>query len=117
MLANEATKILHGEKTAKQSENTAKETFQGTGISKNLPEINISQSELEKGINILDLLSSNNIVSSKSDARRAIKGNGIKINDELVVDEKKIISKNDFRESDYIKISYGKKKHFVIKSN
>tara|TARA_Y100001960_G_C14762721_1_gene875029 strand:+ start:57 stop:1298 length:1242 start_codon:yes stop_codon:yes gene_type:complete len=117
LLANEATKILHGEKTAKQSENTAKETFQGTGISKNLPEINISQSELEKGINILDLLSSNNIVSSKSDARRAIKGNGIKINDELVVDERKIISKNNFREKDYIKISYGKKKHFIIKSN
>ena len=117
LLANEATKIAHGEKAAKESENTAKETFHGTGISKNLPEINISQSELEKGINILDLLSSNNIVSSKSDARRAIKGNGIKINDELVVDEKKIISKNDFRESDYIKISYGKKKHFVIKSN
>ena len=116
-LANEATKILHGEKAAKLSENTAKETFQGTGVSKNLPEINISQSELEKGINILDLLSSNNIVSSKSDARRAIKGNGIKINDELVVDERKIISKNNFREKDYIKISYGKKKHFIIKSN
>ena len=49
LLANEATKILHGEKAAKESENTAKETFHGTGISKNLPEINISQSELEKG--------------------------------------------------------------------
>jgi len=117
LLANEATKILHGEKAAKQSENTAKETFHGTGISKNLPEINISKSELEKGINILDLLSSNNIVLSKSDARRAIKGNGIKINDELVVDEKKVVNKNDFKEGDYIKLSYGKKKHFIIKSN
>ena len=116
LLANETTKILHGEKDAKISETTAKETFHGTGISKNLPEINISQSELEKGINILDLLSSKNIVSSKSDARRAIKGNGIKINDELVADEKKIISKNDFKGNDYIKISYGKKKHFIIKS-
>ncbi len=117
LLANEATKILHGEKAAKQSENTAKETFHGTGISKNLPEINISKSELEKGINILDLLSSNNIVLSKSDARRAIKGNGIKINDELVVDEKKVVNKNDFKKGDYIKLSYGKKKHFIIKSN
>ncbi len=89
LLANEATRILHGEKAAKESENTAKETFHGTGISKNLPEINISQSELEKGINILDLLSSNNIVLSKSDARRAIKGKGIKINDKLIIDEKK----------------------------
>ncbi|MFL2887447.1 MAG: tyrosine--tRNA ligase [Pelagibacterales bacterium MED-G40] len=117
LLANEATKILHGEKAAKQSEGTAKETFHGTGISKNLPEINIPQSELEKGINILDLLSSNNIVLSKSDARRAIKGRGIKINNVLVIDEKKIVNKNDFKENDYIKLSYGKKKHFIIKSN
>ena len=116
LLANEATKILHGEKAAKQSEGTAKETFHGTGISKNLPEINIPQSELEKGINILDLLSSNNIVLSKSDARRAIKGRGIKINNVLVIDEKKIVNKNDFKENDYIKLSYGKKKHFIIKS-
>tara|TARA_Y100001970_G_scaffold47074_1_gene59461 strand:- start:4786 stop:6027 length:1242 start_codon:yes stop_codon:yes gene_type:complete len=116
LLANEATRILHGEKAAKESENTAKETFHGTGISKNLPEINISQSELEKGINILDLLSSNNIVLSKSDARRAIKGKGIKINNKLIIDEKKIVNKGDFKDGDYIKISYGKKKHFIIKS-
>ena len=116
LLANEATKILHGEKAAKESENTAKETFHGIGVSKNLPEINMPQSQLEKGINILDLLSSNSIVSSKSDARRAIKGNGIKINDKLIIDEKKIVSKNDFEEDGYIKISYGKKKHFIIKS-
>jgi len=116
LLANEATKILHGEKAAKESENTAKETFHGIGVSKNLPEINIPRSQLEKGISILDLLSSNAIVSSKSDARRAIKGNGIKINDKLVIDEKKIVSKNDFEEDGYIKISYGKKKHFIIKS-
>tara|TARA_Y100000817_G_scaffold237512_1_gene189576 strand:- start:640 stop:1881 length:1242 start_codon:yes stop_codon:yes gene_type:complete len=116
LLANEATKILHGEKAARESENTAKETFHGTGISKNLPEINISHSKLEKGINILDLLSSNNIVLSKSDARRAIKGKGIKINDELVIDEKKIVNKSDFKQGEHIKISYGKKKHFIIKS-
>jgi len=103
-------------KAAKESENTAKETFHGVGVSKNLPEINISRSQLEKGISILDLLSSNNIVSSKSDARRAVKGNGIKINDKLLLDEKKTINKSDFKENDYIKISYGKKKHFIIKS-
>ena len=116
LLANEATKILHGEKAAKESESTAKETFHGAGVGKGLPEINISQPQLKKGINILDLLFSNNIVSSKSEARRAVKGNGIKINDKLILDEKKIIDKNDFEKNNYIKISYGKKKHFIIKS-
>tara|TARA_B100000579_G_scaffold434792_1_gene456502 strand:+ start:91 stop:1332 length:1242 start_codon:yes stop_codon:yes gene_type:complete len=115
LLANEATKILHGEKLSKQSESTAKETFQGGGFGKNLPEIEISLSQLESGINILECLSKNNIVSSKSEARRAIKGNGIKINEQLIVDEKKIINKNDLTENNVIKISYGKKKHFLIK--
>ena len=117
LLANEATKILHGEKLSKDSENTAQETFHGAGISKNLPEININKARLEKGINILDLLSENDIVSSKSEARRAIKGKGIKINGELIIDEKKIINKNDFNDNNLIKISYGKKKHFLIKNN
>ena len=116
LLANEATKILHGEKIAKESEKTAKETFHGSGVGKNLPEINMTKSQIEKGINILDLLSLNNVVSSKSEARRAIQGKGIKINDISVLDEKKIINKDDFKENNYIKISYGKKKHFIIKS-
>ena len=117
LLANEATTILHGEKAAKESESTAKETFHGTGIGKNLPEINISQSQLEKGINILNLLASRNIVSSKSEARRAIKANGIKIDDQLILDETKIVTKDNFKEKGHIKISYGKKKHFIIKSS
>ena len=49
--------------------------------------------------------------------RRAIKGNGIKINDKLIIDEKKIINKNDLENNNFIKVSYGKKKHFLIKSN
>jgi len=115
LLANEATKILHGERAAKESEKTAKETFHGTGIGKNLPEINISSSNFENGISILDILSLNNILSSKSEARRAIKGNAIKIDGKIISDEKKIIYKNDFRENNYIKISYGKKKHYIVK--
>tara|TARA_B100001250_G_scaffold407093_1_gene427279 strand:+ start:4819 stop:6060 length:1242 start_codon:yes stop_codon:yes gene_type:complete len=115
LLANEATKIIHGEKAARESEKTAKETFDGTGVGKNLPEITLAKSELEKGINILDLLSSKHITTSKSEGRRAIQGNGIKINDELVSDEKKIIDYKLYKDKNYIKVSYGKKKHYIIK--
>tara|TARA_Y100001970_G_C14183455_1_gene831150 strand:+ start:526 stop:1767 length:1242 start_codon:yes stop_codon:yes gene_type:complete len=115
LLANEATKILHGDKLAKESAKTANETFHGSGIGKNLPEICISKNQLVKGISFIDLLSSNNIVSSKSEARRAIKGNGLKINDQLIQDEKKIIYNNDLNKNKNIKVSYGKKKHFIIK--
>ena len=115
LLANEATKILHGEKKSKESEKTAKETFVGGGVGKNLPETLIKKNLLKNGIDIIDLLYNNKIFNSKSEVRRAINEKGIKINDILVQDEKKIISVDDFKENNYIKVSYGKKKHFIIK--
>ena len=54
-------------------------------------------------------------MSSKSEARRAIKNNGIKIDDKALTNIDKIISYKDFKENNYIKISFGKKKHFLIK--
>tara|TARA_Y100000591_G_C21823935_1_gene695369 strand:- start:1328 stop:2119 length:792 start_codon:yes stop_codon:yes gene_type:complete len=114
LLANEATKILHGEPAAKKAEQTAKETFEGKGLGLDLPEIKIKSSEVQRGLKLLDFLSKNNIMSSKSEAKRAILNNGLKINNILVNDEKKIIELNDFR-SGILKISYGKKKHYQIK--
>ena len=115
LLANEATKILHGEKKAKDSEKTSKVTFEGKGVGKNLPETLIKKSLLKNGIHIIDLLYNSKIFNSKSEVRRAINEKGIKLNDTLVDDEKKIISLGDFKENNYIKVSHGKKKHFIIK--
>ena len=115
LLANETTKILHGESAAKVAEKTAKETFEAGGYGVDLPEIKIERKKLEKGIKILDLLSSNNIMSSKSDARRAIKSNALKIDNKILSDENKLISLNDFSNNKILKISFGKKKHYIIK--
>ena len=117
LLANEATKILHGEKKAKDSEKTSKVTFEGKGVGKNLPETLIKKSLLKNGIHIIDLLYNSKIFNSKSEVRRAINEKGIKLNDTLVDDEKKIISLDDFKDNNYIKVSHGKKKHFIIKLN
>jgi len=114
ILANEATKILHGEKASKKAEQTAKETFEGSGLSLDLPEIKVKSSELNKGINILDFLSDNRIMASKSEARRAIINRGLKIEDVIVDNEKKIIKSSDFKKNIF-KISFGKKKHYLIK--
>jgi len=114
LLANEATKILHGEKNSKEAEKTAKETFEGSGIGKNLPEILLEKKQITNGMQILDLLVNDKIFKSKSEARRAINEKGIKINDQVVVDEKKIISSSDFN-NDILKISHGKKRHFLVK--
>ena len=114
LLANEATKILHGELAAKRAAQTAKDTFEGKGFSLNLPEIKVKEDDIKKGISILDFLSKNNITSSKSEARRAIANKGLKINNILVEDEKKILRILDFNEKS-LKMSFGKKKHYVVK--
>ena len=115
ILANEATSMLHGKLSAIKAEKTAKETFVSGGSGANLPEIKIKKVELELGIKILDLLSSNKIVSSKSDARRAIKSNALKINNKVLTEENKIIKLNDFNNEKVLKISFGKKKHYLVK--
>ena len=114
ILANEATKILHGEIASQKAEQTAKETFEGGGLGVDLPEIQIKSSEINKGINFLDFLSENKIMSSKSEARRAIASKGVKIDNVVVVDKNKILKTTDFKEK-ILKISYGKKKHYLVK--
>ena len=114
ILANEATKILHGELASKKAERTARQTFDKGGAGKDLPEIEVKSEEVKKGINILDFLSNNKILSSKSEARRAIQNKGLKINNELLIDDKKILNLNDFK-MNALKISFGKKKHYLVK--
>ncbi|MBL6785921.1 MAG: tyrosine--tRNA ligase [Candidatus Pelagibacter bacterium] len=114
LLANEATKILHGESVAKKAEQTAKVTFEGGGFGSELPEIMVNSDTIKKGISILDLIASNNILSSKSEARRVIANKGLKINNIVIEDERKIFYLNDFKKNS-LKLSLGKKKHYIIK--
>ena len=114
LLANEATKILHGKSASEKAEQTAKQTFESRGISFGLPEIKIKSREIENGIDILDFLSKNKIMTSKSEARRIILNRGLKINNMAIDEKKKLLQLNDF-ENKISKISLGKKRHFLIK--
>ena len=114
LLANEATKILHGETASNKAERTAKDTFEGDGIGSDLPEIKIKISVAKKGIKILDLIANNKILASKSEARRAMANKGIKLDNIIIQDEKRIIQLKDFKKN-ILKLSYGKKKHYLIK--
>ena len=114
LLANEATKILHGDKASKKAEKTAKETFEKGNLGSDLPEIKVKSYDVENGLNILDFIAKNKILNSKSEARRAIVNKGIKINDVVIESEKKMIKLKDF-EKKILKLSYGKKKHFIVR--
>ena len=114
ILANETTKILHGKMKSSKAEKTASDIFKLGKMSENLPTKNILREDISAGIKLLELLVNSSITSSKSEARRAINNKGIKINDLLVVDENKILNISDFIKEN-MKISFGKKKHFLFK--
>ncbi len=114
LLANETTSMLHGVKAAKSSEITAQKTFIDKSIGESLPTIKIKKNIISAGINILDLVLQSKLANSKGEIRRMIKNNGLRINNKIILDDKKIINQNDFND-DNIKVSHGKKQHVIIK--
>ena len=116
LLANKATEMLHGTQEAKKSEETAKQTFTNNSLGENLPLISVSEKELSKKLSVIDLITLSKLENSKSEIRRLIKGNGIRINNQVITNEKLIITKNLFQES-FLKLSIGKKKHIKVKLN
>ena len=115
LLANEATTMLHGSKSAKDSETTAKKTFKDRSIGKDLPTIKIKKNKITGGINILDLVLLTNLGNSKGEVRRMIKNNGLKINNETISDENKIFYQDNFDKNNGMKVSHGKKQHVIVK--
>jgi len=115
VLANEATSMLHGKDAAKKAEQTAKSTFENKSFGGDLPTINLKKEKINNGINIIDLVITSNLLTSKSEVRRMIKNKGIKVNNETVEDEKLNISLDNFNKDNFLKLSHGKKKHVIIK--
>ena len=115
LLANETTTLLHGSSAAKDSEITAQKTFGEKSIGKSLPTIKIKKNLVLEGITILDLVILSKLANSKSEVRRMIKNNGIRLNNKILTDDKIIINKNDIDENNNIKVSHGKKNHVILK--
>ena len=115
LLANEATTMLHGSKAAKESETTAQKTFKDKSIGKNLPVVKVKKISITDGMNVLDLVLLTTLANSKGEIRRMIKNNGLKINNEVVSDETKIIDQNNFDQDNNMKVSHGKKQHVIVK--
>ena len=105
--------MLHGEQEAKKSEETAKKTFSENSMGSALPFISIKKKQLDNNVNIIDLIILSKAENSKSEIRRLIKGSGVKINNQVINDEKLIISEKLF-ENDTIKLSLGKKRHIKV---
>ncbi len=112
VLANEATAMLHGTKQAQEAENIAKNSFLEGSSGENLPDIKIDKSNINNNIiNLISIIEKN---LSKSEIRRLINSNAIKINNEIISDEKYKISKELIDKNNFIKLSVGKKKHYKV---
>ncbi len=114
ILANEATALCHGRAEADRAADTARQTFEGGGVSANLPTVEVPAAELGAGIGVLAAFTRAGLTSSNGDARRQIGGGGLRVNDEVVTDDKAMLGAAHVRDG-AIKLSLGKKKHVLLK--
>ena len=114
-LADAATTLLHGAEAAKQASETSRQTFEEGAISENLPTVEISRAELEAGAGVLALFVKAGLVASNGEARRQIKGGGLRVNDAAVTDEKMTLTPSHLTPEGVIKLSLGKKRHVLLR--
>jgi len=115
LLANKTTEMLHGTKAAENAETTAQKTFEDGTIGGDLPTLKIKKNSMTNGISIFDLVLQTKLANSKSEVRRMMKNNGLKINNQILTDESKIINVSDFDQDNNMKVSHGKKRHVIVK--
>ncbi|TCK31670.1 tyrosyl-tRNA synthetase [Ancylobacter aquaticus] len=116
ILATEITALLHGRAAADAAAETARKTFEEGGIAADLPSVDVPAAELAAGIGVLAAFAEKSgLVASNGEARRQIKGGGLKVNDTAVTDEKAVLTERDLTPEGVIKLSLGKKKHVLLK--
>jgi tyrosyl-tRNA synthetase len=115
VLATEATVLVHGRAAAEQAAETARRTFEEGMLAENLPTVEIAGTDLEKGIGALSAFVMAELVASNGEARRQIKGGGLKVNDVTVSDERMLLTPRHLTPEGVIKLSLGKKRHVLLK--
>jgi tyrosyl-tRNA synthetase len=114
-LADAATTLLHGAEAARVAAETARQTFEEGAIAGNLPTVEIPRGELEAGAGVLAMFVKAGLVASNGEARRQIKGGGLRVNDVAVSDEKMMLDGSSLTPEGVIKLSLGKKRHVLLK--
>lgn len=116
VLATEATALLHGREKAEAAAETARKTFEEGALAADLPSVDIARGELAGGLGVLVAFVRAGLVASNGEARRQIKGGGLKVNDQIVDDERRALSPADLTGDGVIKLSLGKKKHVLLRA-
>lgn len=115
ILATEITALVRGRDAAEQAAETARRTFEEGAAADGLPTVEIPQGSLTDGAYLADLMVQTGLSASKGEARRLIKGNGVKVNDAAVSDEAYKLYASHIGNDGVIKLSAGKKRHALVK--
>src|SRR5216684_1864086 len=115
VLATEATALVHGRSAADEAAETARQTFEEGAHAEHLPTVEVKRVDLERGIGVLDAFVRAGLVRSNGEARRQIKGGGLKVNDVPVADEKMVLAARDLAPEGAIKLSLGRKRHVLLR--
>lgn len=114
-LADEVTTLAHGPEAAQIARQTAEETFEHGVMSDTLPSITIDTHQVtQDGLLILDVLVTAGLVGSKGEARRLIRGGGIRLNDSKLDDEGALLTQGDFAQGP-ARLSAGRKRHVLLR--
>jgi tyrosyl-tRNA synthetase len=116
ILANQATALLHGSEAAAAAEETARKTFEEGALAETLPTIDVPGAEFDSGIGALSAFVRAGLVASTGEARRQIRGGGLRVNDAALDDEKALITRDALQAGGVVKLSLGRKKHVLLRA-
>jgi tyrosyl-tRNA synthetase len=114
-LATEATALLHGRQAAEEAAETARKTFEEGALAEALPSVDVPAGEFDAGLGALAAFVRAGLVASTGEARRQIRGGGLRVNDETLTDEKAVIGRDAVRDG-VVKLSLGRKKHVLLRA-
>ncbi len=112
LLANIATKLLHGEEAAKAAEATSREVFEKGGIGDDLPTVTLTAADVLDGISLAQLFVRTGLAKSGKDAKRLIAEGGARMNDDLVSDPSLVLRAGEL--ADPVKLTAGRKRHALV---
>ena len=118
VLATEATALLHGREAATAAAETARKTFEEGALAESLPSVPVPRAVLEAGLGVLTAFGPEyaKLVLSTSEARRQVKGGGLRVNDRPVTDERSVLRSSDLTPEGVIKLSFGRKRHVLLRA-
>jgi tyrosyl-tRNA synthetase len=115
VLATEATRLLHGEAAALRAAETARQTFEQGALAESLPTVEHPRGEFEAGFGLGSAIVLAGLATSNGEVRRAVANGAISVNDQRVTDDKRLLTLADLGEQGVVKLSFGKKRHVLLR--